>query len=213
MINNGPITVSYHWSFLKRPPEQRVDILQSDEGVDMQSDCETDSLEDEGSYSTENGGDKCLDNVRDHQESEHTHESDSEVSVEAATMTDQIENISQEADDQSKVNSSSTHPTPEDSRRDAPITPPDSDKHDAVDGDDSTKQESLLHQPGNEHSEVDQSNIQSRQDDHSKVSIDKTKERSQPCMLLVEDPFTPIKIEQVKSPNMAITVSYRKTSN
>ena len=53
MTNTSPLEVQYSWSFLKRPPIQRVDPVNDDEGVDMQSDiCETDSLEEGGSSRT-----------------------------------------------------------------------------------------------------------------------------------------------------------------
>ena len=47
MTNNSPLEVRYTWSFLKRPPVQR--LPDHDEGVDMESECETDSLEEEES--------------------------------------------------------------------------------------------------------------------------------------------------------------------
>ncbi len=48
MTNNSPLEVVYNWSFLKRPPVQRVNPSQHDEGVDMQSECdETDSLDEQ----------------------------------------------------------------------------------------------------------------------------------------------------------------------
>ena len=46
MTNTSPLDLQYTWSFLKRPPVQRIDPVHDDEGVDMQSDiCDTDSLE------------------------------------------------------------------------------------------------------------------------------------------------------------------------
>ena len=48
MTNNSPLEVRYSWSFLKRPPVQRT-LPDHDEGVDMESECETDSLEEEES--------------------------------------------------------------------------------------------------------------------------------------------------------------------
>ena len=53
MTNNSPLEVSYQWSFLKHPPVRRVDPEQLDEGVDMQSECETDTLESISSSSVE----------------------------------------------------------------------------------------------------------------------------------------------------------------
>ena len=47
MTNDGPLEVHYTWSFLRRPPVRRGDPEQQDEGVDMQSECESDSLEEE----------------------------------------------------------------------------------------------------------------------------------------------------------------------
>ena len=47
MTNSSPLEVRYAWSFLRRPPVQRVDPEQHDEGVDMQSECESNSLEDD----------------------------------------------------------------------------------------------------------------------------------------------------------------------
>ena len=44
MANNSPLVVNYRWYFLKGLPERR-DPLHDDEGVDMQSECETDSIE------------------------------------------------------------------------------------------------------------------------------------------------------------------------
>ena len=48
MINNSPLEVHYKWYFLRRPPVRREDPEQMDEGVDMQSECETDSLTEAG---------------------------------------------------------------------------------------------------------------------------------------------------------------------
>ena len=56
MTNNSPLEVRYAWSFLRRPPVQRVDPEQHDEGVDMQSECESDLLEeDEAEYGEDSG--------------------------------------------------------------------------------------------------------------------------------------------------------------
>lgn len=44
MTNTSPLEVKYKWYFLRRPPVRRQDPEQCDEGVDMQSECETDSL-------------------------------------------------------------------------------------------------------------------------------------------------------------------------
>ena len=46
MTNNSPLEVRYTWSFLRRPPVQRT-LPDHDEGVDMESECETDSLVDD----------------------------------------------------------------------------------------------------------------------------------------------------------------------
>ena len=56
MTNSSPLEVRYAWSFLRRPPVQRVDPEQHDEGVDMQSECESDSLEDEEEEEEEGSG-------------------------------------------------------------------------------------------------------------------------------------------------------------
>ena len=45
MTNTSPLGVRYTWSFLKRPPVQRPP--DHDEGVDMESECESDSLDEE----------------------------------------------------------------------------------------------------------------------------------------------------------------------
>ena len=55
MANCSPLEVKYSWSFLKRPPPQRVDPEQHDEGVDMQSECESDSLDGEEGEEGEGG--------------------------------------------------------------------------------------------------------------------------------------------------------------
>lgn len=47
MTNSSPLKVNYQWSFLQKSPVQWTDPLHDDEGVDVQSVCETDSLEDE----------------------------------------------------------------------------------------------------------------------------------------------------------------------
>ena len=49
MTNTSPLEVKYKWYFLRRPPVHRQDPEQCDEGVDMQSECETDSLTEEDS--------------------------------------------------------------------------------------------------------------------------------------------------------------------
>ena len=48
MTNNSPLEVQYKWYFLKRAPGPREDPEQMDEGVDMQSECEADSLVEAG---------------------------------------------------------------------------------------------------------------------------------------------------------------------
>lgn len=45
MVNSSPLEVRYTWSFLKRPPVQRAP--DHDEGVDLESECDTDSLDEE----------------------------------------------------------------------------------------------------------------------------------------------------------------------
>ena len=50
MSNNSPLEVRYTWSFLKKPPVRR-DPLHDDEGVDMESECESDSLEESSTTS------------------------------------------------------------------------------------------------------------------------------------------------------------------
>lgn len=45
VTNSSPLEVHYVWSFLKRPPVYQKDPVHDDEGVDMQSECEIDSLE------------------------------------------------------------------------------------------------------------------------------------------------------------------------
>ena len=57
MTNNSPLEVRYSWSFLKRPPVQRA-LPDHDEGVDMESECETDSLDDEDLESSEMSGER-----------------------------------------------------------------------------------------------------------------------------------------------------------
>ena len=68
MTNSSPLEVRYGWSFLKRPPVQRVP--DQDEGVDMESECETDSLdeEEEGSEKEDGeGGEKIVSEGEDGQ--------------------------------------------------------------------------------------------------------------------------------------------------
>ena len=56
MTNNSPLEVRYTWSFLRRPPVQRT-LPDHDEGVDMESECGSDSL-DEDQESPEWGGER-----------------------------------------------------------------------------------------------------------------------------------------------------------
>lgn len=58
MTNSSPLEVHYMWSFLKHPPARRVDPEQLDEGVDMQSEIETDSLEEEQEEEEEGVGEE-----------------------------------------------------------------------------------------------------------------------------------------------------------
>ena len=55
MTNTSPLEVKYKWYFLRRPPVRRQDPEQLDEGVDMQSECETDSLTEDGEETEEDG--------------------------------------------------------------------------------------------------------------------------------------------------------------
>ena len=51
MTNCSPLEVKYSWAFLRRPPVRRVEPALLDEGVDMESECESDSLQ--GSQQTD----------------------------------------------------------------------------------------------------------------------------------------------------------------
>lgn len=55
VTNTSPLEVHYKWYFIRRPPVRRQDAEQIDEGVDMQSECETDSLTEAGVESQEDG--------------------------------------------------------------------------------------------------------------------------------------------------------------
>ena len=87
MANTSPLEVQYKWYFLRRPPVRRQDPEQMDEGVDMQSECETDSLIEAGEEVQEGG---------DSGEEEGDEEVESRESTEAGESREQEEGRSEE---------------------------------------------------------------------------------------------------------------------
>ena len=87
MANTSPLEVQYKWYFLRRPPVRRQDPEQMDEGVDMQSECETDSLTEAGEEVQEGG---------DSGEEEGDEEVESRESTEAGESREQEEGRSEE---------------------------------------------------------------------------------------------------------------------
>ena len=75
MTNTSPLEVHYKWYFIRRPPVRRQDPEQIDEGVDMQSECETDSLTEAGVESQE---DRQSEEEEESEESEEEGEGDSD---------------------------------------------------------------------------------------------------------------------------------------
>ena len=78
MVNTSPLEVHYKWYFLRRPPVPREDPEQMDEGVDMQSECETDSLTEAGGENGEEEGGQGEEEEEECEEEEEEEEQDGE---------------------------------------------------------------------------------------------------------------------------------------
>ena len=217
MTNNSPLEVKYSWSFLKRPPVQRVDPCQLDEGVDMQSECETDSLEDEESDSSESevdGSDVDEEPLTAGERSGSGSGGGSKLSVESAPLREKsvhIEETVQFVENQDEVHSVNTPLAQGGNEREVSSVPPGSpeaSRHEGVadidmDGETASSVGHSIHSPAPPDNEdgprLEDSLIQSEVDkrgDRSKASKKKAKRQRQPWELLA-DPFTPIRIEQV----------------
>ena len=97
MTNSSPLEVKYKWYFLRQPPVHRQDPEQCDEGVDMQSECETDSLTEEESQEES----ESLENEGEEEESEREEEeenSEGEVEEGESEGEREVEQVSEKGD-------------------------------------------------------------------------------------------------------------------
>ena len=208
MTNNSPLEVKYSWSFLKRPPVQRVDPCQLDEGVDMQSECETDSLEDEESDSSESKTDGSDVDEEAHTTSDSIGSGSgdgSRLSVESAPLREPSVHIVGSQDEVDLGNTSPSQGGNEYEASSAPLGSPEASGNEGVadkDMDDETASSvgHSINSPAlpddRDGPRLEDSLIQSERDDRSTASKKKAKRQRQPWELLA-DPFTPLRIEQV----------------
>ena len=92
MTNTSPLEVQYSWVFLHRPPVRRGDPDLQDEGVDMQSECETESLEGEES-----------EGVEEEEEEEEEEREEDEVEEEGRREEEEEEREEENSEEQSSV--------------------------------------------------------------------------------------------------------------
>ena len=195
MTNSSPLEVNYSWYFLKRPPVQRVDPSQLDEGVDMQSECETDSLDEHSDSDEEAPGNDTSENETGDARTEPENLAENDSDSKSPSLLDGIEHHS--ACSRTESHTPST-PQSEKSHNSSPGFPGEKDdlQDNSTSQDHST--ESLPHlevtcaSDGNLDESV-KSDQSARQDGNVAAPAVKQK---QPWELLA-DPFTPIRIEQV----------------
>lgn len=110
VTNCSPLEVHYMWSFLKRPPARRVDPEQLDEGVDMQSEIETDSFEEQEDE------EEHVKDEEEHVEDEEEHVKDEEATGEfEATNVEEGSKVDEE--DKKEIAGDSTQSGDEDKER------------------------------------------------------------------------------------------------
>ena len=196
MTNNSPLEVNYSWYFLKRPPVQRVDPSQLDEGVDMQSECETDSLDEQSDSDEEAPGNDTSEKETGDIGLEPENLSENDSNSKPPLKLDDIEHHSASSRAESHT---ASIPQSEKPHNSSPGFPDDEDelqdKHTSQDH----SKESLPHLEVTRASEDNleesvKSGQSSRQD--GSVAVPAVKQK-QPWELLA-DPFTPIRIEQVE---------------
>lgn len=188
MTNNSPLEVAYSWSFLKRPPAQHVDPSQLDEGVDMQSECETDSLDERSDQEDDTSLDAT--SVTTGQDN------DNSPSIHSSTVSPSLRSCnshkrSQQGSPGSKTDGDTTSHSVEG------LSTVKDDVHGSPEPNELQKKSAVSSAHSREMSPtlvVDTAD-EAELDSGSKSAISEIK--PQPWELLA-DPFTPIRIEQVK---------------
>ncbi len=219
MTNNSPLEVCYSWSFLKRPPVQRT-LPDHDEGVDMESECETDSLDDEeeGQDSSEMSGEREGEGEMSHSRPQSVHIQIAEKDVVIGSNYGDSPLFEGEASEASEIHEQHEE-TMLSTSLDNEAAPGEIDHSAAVRPSPTSSGEQYLQQEGDDtnNNEVIESGLPPGEsevemvimeesitkedvigDDVSEVAKTKAKEKAKPQPWeMTYDPFTPISIEQV----------------
>ena len=178
MTNTSPLEVHYKWYFLRHPPVRRQDPEQCDEGVDMQSECETDSLTEEG-LESQDGGEEESESEDESQDAEI--ESDGEVEREDALLVDEEERDSVEQKEE-KITEESTQERQEYDRNISQA---------------SSRSQSSSPRGSEPVTDDQKADISSDSVPVTKEHIPSKAGREKQPWELVDDPFTLVRIEQV----------------
>ena len=221
MTNNSPLEVRYSWSFLKRPPVQRA-LPDHDEGVDMESECETDSLDDEDQESSELSGEREGERSEDGEvvlphsrpQSVHIQIAEEDIIIGSDYRGSPLEEVAaHQMEETAPSTSSDNEAAPEEIDPSAVCPSPTSSGEQSIqedDGNDNEVIESGL-PPGESEVEMvitedaaiksmakEDTVVGDEASDVAKTRTRKKKERAKPQPWeMTYDPFTPISIEQV----------------
>ena len=181
MTNTSPLEVQYSWAFLHRPPVRRGDPDLQDEGVDMQSECETESLEGEESEGVEE---------EEEEEEEREEREEDEVEEEARREEEEEEREEENSEEQSSVSCCESAQSRQDMHEEesSQVEPEGLEQKREV-------MEPVL-DSGGVKEEGPAQDKEEQSEGGKTVGTKRSKLPRQPWEL-VADPFTPISIEQV----------------
>ena len=182
MTNTSPLEVQYSWVFLHRPPVHRGDPDLQDEGVDMQSECETESLEGEESEGVEE--------EEEEEEEEREEREEDEVEEEGRREEEKEEREEENSEEQSSVNCCERAQSRQDVHEEegSQVEP------------ERLEQKREMMEPVLDSGGVEEEGTAQDKEEHSGGGKAVRAKRSKPLRQpweLVADPFTPISIEQV----------------
>ena len=180
VTNTSPLEVQYSWVFLHRPPVHRGDPDLQDEGVDMQSECETESLEGEESEEVEE---------EEEEAGEEREEEEKDEVGEEGTKEEEKEESSEEQTSVSSCCESAQSVYEEEDRPSSQVEPEGLEQ----------KREEMVSEPVLDSGGVEEGTTQGKEKQSEAVATKRRKPSRQPWEL-VADPFTPISIEQVSHP-------------
>ena len=180
MTNTSPLEVQYSWVFLHRPPVHRGDPDLQDEGVDMQSECETESLEGEESEGVE----------EEEEEEEREEREEDEVEEEGRREEEKEEREEENSEEQSSVNCCESAQSRQDVHEEegSQVEP------------EGLEQKREMMEPVLDSGGVEEEGTAQDKEEQSEGGKAVRTKRSKPLRQpweLVADPFTPISIEQV----------------